>query len=140
MCEKCFRTCDVRVDPYCVGKKNFSKYLKLEKANLPDNNRLDAFWNAQACLRPGSIRCIPSIQNWQHGCCRAYSQILVQAMLDHFPLLLGPSCSPELRALAAYFHTCPSMRKLENIKAAAFREVLPGSARVPSRILSEVHL
>jgi len=72
--------------------------------------------------------------------CRAYSQILVHAMLEHFPVLLGPCCSPELRALAAYFDTCPSMRKLDNIKAAAFREVLPGSARVPSRILSEVRL
>ena len=70
--------------------------------------------------------------------CRAYSQLLSQAMLEHFPGLLGPSCSPELRAMADYFETCPSVRKLDNIKATVFREVLPGSARVPSRILSQV--
>jgi len=73
------------------------------------------------------------------GVCRAYSQLFSQAMLDHFPSLLGPDCSPELRALASFFRTCPSLQKLDNIKATVFREVLPGSARVPSRILCEVN-
>ena len=70
--------------------------------------------------------------------CRAYSQLLCQAILEHFPSLLGSSCSPELRAVAHFFETCPSLQKLGNLRATVFREVLPGSARVPSRILREV--
>lgn len=72
---------------------------------------------------------------------RAYSQILMQAMLDYFPQLLNTATtSPLAAAVAAFLSTSPSMKKLDSIRDAAFQEVLPGKARVPATILAEVRL
>lgn len=71
--------------------------------------------------------------------CRAYAQILMQAMLQHFPSLLGSAAaSPLAAAVAAFLGTSPSMKKLESIREAAFQEVLPGKARQPQNIIVKV--
>ena len=65
----------------------------------------------------------------------------MQAMLEYFPQLLSSATSsPLAAAVAAFLSTSPSMKKLESIRDAAFREVLPGKARQPGSILAEVSL
>ena len=65
----------------------------------------------------------------------------MQAMLQHFPSLLdSATASPLAAAVAAFLSTSPSMKKLDSIREAAFREVLPDLARKPHTILAEVRL
>lgn len=70
--------------------------------------------------------------------CRAYSQIIMQAIFHRFPEVLDDDCSAELSAVARFLDLSPSMKKLQNLKSIALREVEPATARQPAQIFAEV--
>ena len=71
-------------------------------------------------------------------CCRAFSQVLLQAILGRYPELWTSEASPQLHAVAAFLASNPSLRKLHKIRELALQELSPETALTPHRLFAKV--
>ena len=62
----------------------------------------------------------------------------MQAILQKFPQALDARASEELRHVASFLQTSPSMLKLQGLKSIALREVSPETCRRPHDVFTEV--